>query len=221
MTDQDSWQTWFEEIWAYREEKLYRQWFGNIGHGIVCLSPKLFQHLGVSDPDPRWLHHGIFECPPTGPRKHWAYITSGLSNPWGADPKTVDPKAFTGLGLEFLLLTPTRATWALDSLKWLSSVTLLLAAGRIRGSLPELHDRVPLGIDPSLKTDLRHLLLTEPSDLPSRFQLDSGVADLMLCVGITEAERAFAQEHGSGELLVKLRIGGAYPITDPARKSLV
>jgi len=220
----DRWQKWFEDIWAYREETLYRQWFGDIGSQIYTLTPDLFKHLGVKDPDSRWLHHGIFACPPDGSRTHWAYITSGLSNPWGQDPDSTNPKEFSGLGMELVLLTPRELPAGVGALSWLSAVILLVAAGRIRGDLPEKGDRVPLGtsLDAASDSPLRHLILSDPpAPLPAQFELASGVVDLVLCTGITDAERDFARAHDSAALLEKLQQAGASPLTDTARHSVI
>src|SRR4051812_47299798 len=98
---QESWQTWFEAIWAHREEHLYPALFGPTGPGIYPIPAATFHGLGCAEPDPRFLTHGVFECPPTPARPHWLYVTSGMSNPWGDDPATLRPDAPSGLGCEF------------------------------------------------------------------------------------------------------------------------
>ena len=222
MSATQSWQEWFESIWAFREETLYRQWFGDTGPGIYCLSYDLFRKLGDPSPDPRWLHHGVFACPPTPSRPHWAYITSGLSNPWGQEPAGIDAQQYSGLGLELLLVTPQRADWAIGSLSWLSAVILQVASGKIRGGLPELGDRIPLRTPVHAKSAIGHIVLLPPPDpLPAQFKLDSGVADLMLCLGITEDETRFAKANGSDLLLERLKAADRYPLTDPDRPSIL
>ena len=222
MPSDESWQKWFERIWEFREETLYRQWFGDTGPGIYCLSADLFAKLGVRNPDPRWLHHGVFACPPAGARPHWAYVTSGLSNPWGQEPGSIDPRQYSGLGLELLILTPQKADWAIGTLSWLSAVILLVACGKIRGPLPELGDRIPLGtpIHPT-SAIAQFVLAAPPEPLPGQFQLESGLVDLMLCLGISDAETRFAKANSSDELLEKLRAAGGYPLTDADRRSIL
>ena len=129
MTTDDQWQKWFEGIWADREDRLYKAFFGETGPGIYTISRTMFESMGRPDPDPRFLTHGVFECPPTEARPQWVYVTSGMSNPWGDSPETVNPAAPSGLGYEFTLHTPMQAQWAIRVLQWLMAVQLLVAAG--------------------------------------------------------------------------------------------
>ena len=71
--------------------------------------------------DPRWLTHGVFKCPPNGNRKTWAYVTSGMSNPWEAEV----PAEYSGLGIEFLMETEDEETWAIEILQTLVAYNLL------------------------------------------------------------------------------------------------
>ncbi|HEX7864365.1 MAG TPA: hypothetical protein VF555_05425 [Variovorax sp.] len=65
-----------EEVWAYREETLYPQLFGERHNGIYVLDHDDFGALGAESIDPRWLHLGVFEFEPTTTRtdseKDWA-----------------------------------------------------------------------------------------------------------------------------------------------------
>ncbi len=80
----DAWRQWFERIWADREERIYRALFGDTGPGIYTIPTTVFASMGVADPDPRFLTHGVFECPPNDRRAHfWLYVTSGMSNSVG------------------------------------------------------------------------------------------------------------------------------------------
>jgi hypothetical protein len=87
--------------------------------------------------------------------------------------------------------------------------------------LPEIGDRISLGNSVEPGSAIRQLLLVPPPEgLLGRFQLESGVVDLMLCLGITDEEAAFAKGNGSGELLERLKAKGAYPVTKPGRKAI-
>jgi hypothetical protein len=80
------WEKWFEAAWAQREDELYGSLLGPLGAGICPLDFELFQDIfGRSEVDPRWLHIGVFECPPTEQRQSWTYVSSGLSNAWDAE----------------------------------------------------------------------------------------------------------------------------------------
>src|SRR5439155_19878641 len=84
----ENWQKWFADIWAHREDQVYREYFGDLGKGIYALTPNAFASVGIADPDPRFLHHGVFECPPSGTHADWIYVSSGMSNAWGESPET-------------------------------------------------------------------------------------------------------------------------------------
>jgi hypothetical protein len=75
-----------EEVWAYREETLYPQLFGDKRSGIYVLDFDVFSSLGTEDIDPAWLHLGVFEFEPTPARNSWLYVTSGGSTPWATEP---------------------------------------------------------------------------------------------------------------------------------------
>src|SRR3954447_14229039 len=107
-----NWQRWFQESWAVREETIYKTLLGDTGQGIYPVDFDLFSsRFHQSDVDPRWLHDGIFECPPNNRRKSWLYASSGLSNPWEQD--AASPGEVSGLGCEFILECQNQSRWAL------------------------------------------------------------------------------------------------------------
>jgi hypothetical protein len=221
------WQKWFEGIWEDREERVYRAFFGGIGAGIYNLSEKLFLEQGAEAVDPRFLFHGVFECPPTERRREWVYVTSGMSNAWGADPKTVNVAEYSGLGFELTLHTKEQAVWGIRLLQYVMVVQLMMATGQRQGELVRANDRINLGAPLWLaEGELTHLLVTEPvegttADYPRQFVLGSGVVDLLLLVGITGKEAEFARTQETGALVNALRARGVFPVTDPGRKSVI
>jgi len=230
------WQLWFEKIWALREETLYRSFFGDTGPGIYTLPASTFASLGEPNPDPRFLTHGVFECPPNPTRDHWLYVTSGMSNPWGDTPETANPEGYSGLGYEFTVHARERGRWPILLLHWLMAVQLLVAAGKLQGELLQRNDRIPLG-GPLAKKDglLTHALVTAPDEVglsdnqpfenqptyPPVFALPSGHVDLLLLIGITENEKNFAQSQSVEGLITLLRHHHVFPFTDPTRISMV
>ena len=97
-----------ERSWAQREESVYPRVFGPLEPSIAPLEVALFRDMfGQSTVDPRWLHVGVMVAPPSGERRSWVYVSSGLSNPWDAEA----PDTFSGLGCEFVLQTMDRADW--------------------------------------------------------------------------------------------------------------
>ena len=197
MTE-DSWQAWFEAAWAEREEEVYPRLFGSHDPQICVLTPHLFQTtFEQENVDPRWLHSGVFEVPPTPDRASWLYVSSGLSNAWEDD--TPDPTGPSGLGMEFILQTPSREFWAIDRLAHVIAFQILLSVGEYPGrELLDVHARLPLrcSISPE-PSELTWLVVGPPDGLPSSFQLASGVVDLLTIVGVTEQEVAHARERAA------------------------
>ncbi len=232
--ENDAWQKWFEEIWAFREETLYRGWLGNIGKGIYPLRAETLAQIGFADHDPRFLFHGVFQCPPSEKHADWIYITSGMSNAWGASPETADPNGYSGLGFEFALHTREPQLWAIELLHWIMAVQLALACERLKGGLLQRNDRVPIGQGIPLKSgpsQITHLLATSPDEgadggggeipYPGEFSLATGRVDILLMIGITARERDFAQAQGVEGLVTLLRHRNIFPLTQPERTSVV
>ena len=102
---------WFEGVWGDREDRVYKSLFGDLGAGGSTAGDSVFQRFG-KEPHPGWRNHGVFACPPHGQRTTWAYVTSGLSNPWNLDQPGKDPSGFSGVGFELLLESPVAADYA-------------------------------------------------------------------------------------------------------------
>lgn len=222
-TDEDQWRQWFEGIWKQREEVIYPRLFGPLAPTIHTLSASWFQAMGFNEVDPRWLTHGVLESPPNAHRDNWLYVTTGLSNPWGVDPATQPQDSYSGLGFEFFMQTAVPAPWAITVLCSLMAMQILAAQELVEGGLLELFDRVPLGrsIDGSSESLVRNVLILPPEHIPAQAQLDSGVFDLLLCIGITDAEMQFARAQDGPGLQKLLRHHGYLPVTDAARPSMV
>jgi hypothetical protein len=222
--DPAAWQAWFEELWAFREERVYPAFFGASPVRAQPLTQEVFASLGVETPDPRFLTHLVLEFAPTPERPHTLYATSGMSNPWGENPETIDPKAFSGLGFEFTLHVREPANWAVRLLNWLMAVQLLVATGQLQGQLLEPLDLIPLGGKLSGAGEIDHLVVVAPPAVedggyPARFALPSGQVDALLLLGITAREADFLRSQGAEALLALLRHRDIFPMTDIARPS--
>jgi hypothetical protein len=219
--DQD-WQTWFEEAWAFREEKLYRSHFGASTEGIYVLDAEMFRVVFHQEAiDPRWLNDGVIEFKPTAERPNWAYVSSGLSNAWEADAP--EPDSVSGLGCEFVFQCPEQAPWALLFMRRMVAFQLLLAAGRYPGKgLLAIWDRVPLRSPIDGKTSqLTWLLLAPATEFAGVQQLPSGQFQFIQFVGITEDEAEYARARGSTELFRVVLEQKAAPVTDSTRASIL
>ncbi|HKR07785.1 MAG TPA: suppressor of fused domain protein [Gemmatimonadaceae bacterium] len=213
--------TLLERAWEEREEVVYLRLFGPLERSIFLLDTHLFQEaFNQTEIDPRWLHIGVMIAAPTAVRSSWLYVSSGLSNPWESEV----PTKYSGFGCELLLEAPSRADWAIRRLRQMVAYELLLAAGRY----PErerlgYYDRVPLQspITFSGESQLRNLMATPTSEPAGYFDLESGRAELLTLVGITDDEVEHARAHGGEALVRQLRERGAFPVTDPERRSVL
>ena len=214
-----------EEVWAYREETLYRKLFGESGQRIYPLDFELFEKVFPGQAiDPRWLHLGVFEFQPTASRKSWVYVTSGASTPWEVEPADYDSDGYSWLGVEFVLETVEQAEWAIHVLRRLLAYHVLVCHGRFGDIQPlDYGHRVPAGgpIDWSDDSKLTFLAIAKPTHYDASAQLDSGRFDFLHVVGITEQERDYAKSISTAELIEKMKVSGAFPITLPKRDSIL
>ncbi|HEY9502296.1 MAG TPA: suppressor of fused domain protein [Pyrinomonadaceae bacterium] len=213
-----------ERVWAYREEKIYPELFGDLGPGIFTLDGGDFQNVFQRSPDPRWLFTGVFECPPCSKHADWVYVSSGLSNPWEQEEPKDLPDQPSWLGIEFIFRTTEQGPWAIRMVQRIVAYEILLAHDQFEGyGRLGFGDRVPLRgpIDPGSESALTYLLIAPPADFPKLFQLESGGVDFVQLVGISEAEAAFGRENGLDALIQLLADHDAYVITNPRRKSIV
>jgi len=221
MTD-SAFAEWFEGVWGDREDRVYKSLFGDLGAGVYTAGASVYERFG-KEPHPGWRNHGVFACPPHGERTTWAYVTSGLSNPWNLDRPGADPSGFSGLGFELLLETPAAADWPVPLLHNLMAYELLVAVGSYdNAELLEYGNRVPLGgsITPTFDSAIRWLLVEPPLRVPPSFELASGRVDLFQLIGVTEAEVEFARQNDQDALVELLVQQGVFPATDAARRSV-
>lgn len=210
------------QAWTYREEVLYPALFGRERRGIMTIPPGMFtETFRQTEVDPTWTWCGIFEYAPKPARASWLYVTSGMSNAWGAE--TEQTEGPSGLGCEFVLELPARAPWAVTRLSHLMAYQLLLCYGKVPDRQPmKYYDQVPLNT--SIGTEesaLTWLLLAPPTGFPGRQETRTGWFEFVQIVGISESEAKAGQIHG-GPLLVKgLTQEGAFPVTLPERKAIV
>jgi hypothetical protein len=214
-----------ESVWEHREERVFPALFGPVARGIFPLNAEIFtETFKQQSIDPRWLHHGVLEFAPTETRQSWLYATSGLSNPWEQEPSEFGEAQFSGFGSELVLEAAIQADWAIRALRQLLAYDILLAHGRFGDYEPLGYGaRVPLGgpINGEPGSEIRFVAIARPTHYECSFRLESGQVDLLQVVGITEAERNWAKEHGTEDLVTILGQQNAFPVTDPSRKSVV
>lgn len=221
MSNDES-QSALEAAWEMREEMLYPALFGSTGPGIYTLDAKLFAEVfHQTEIDLRWLHYGVFECPPGLGRKSWLYVSSGLSNPWDEQKSSLEEPS--GLGCEFIFECPMQSKWAISFLQRMTAFQLLLAAGRFPNPrLLDIGDRVPLrGPIDGASSLLTWAILALPTEVDARQQLPSGYFDFIEFIGVSEEEAAYARANGTVVLAELLAEHGAAPVTVASRKSVL
>ncbi|MCF7751637.1 suppressor of fused domain protein [Bacillus subtilis subsp. subtilis] len=207
--------------WAQREQSLYPSLLGALGPGLYPLDAALFSSVfGQDRVDPRWLTIGVFECPPAPDRPGWAYVSSGLSNPW--DQTDPDPDGVSGLGMEFLLQTTARAPWALALVQRFCAYQLLLAAGRMGDHAPlDLWDRMRIGapID-NADSQLQALVFAPAEHFGDIQTLASGQFRFLQMLPLTLEEHAFGQQYDFDTVVEQLQAQRAAPAVDAGRGSI-
>jgi hypothetical protein len=210
-----------EGVWAYREEILYPSMFGNLSRGIFPLELEMFENMfNQREVDPRWLFLGVFEFEPTSTRKSWLYVTSGASTPWDTEPKDYRVDESSWLGVEFVIEVPEKVDWPIHVLRRLLGFHLLASHGRFGNSAPfDYGHRIPANgtVDGSADSELTFFAIAKANHYSSSAQLDSGYFDFLHVVGITERERDYAKATSTDDLIEKLRMSGAFPVTKPER----
>ena len=203
-----------EESWEEREEKFYKEIFGDLGPGIYPLSSEIFERMNAEAIDPRWLTFGVFKSSPSEKRNTWAYVTSGMSNPWEDE----EPEEYSGFGVEFVMETREESDWAIEVLQTLMAYNILLASGQM-GDYPMLDygHRVPLALSDTIKT----MMFTYPLNFTESFSIKSGQVDLIQAVGITAEELEYAKQNSSEELKQKIISQTGSLVTSKERKSVV
>lgn len=222
-SEQDAWQTWFESVWADREDRAYREQFVDLGRGVYPATMAHYERLKQAPRHPGWLHHGVFACPKTAARDHFCYVTSGLSNPWNLDAPGRDPSGFSGLGFELMICASQPSEWAIAVLHHLMAWQLLVATGAVKGQPLGPGQRIPLGgsIDGRKDGAMTWALCEAPTHGQPSFELPSGKVEWLLLVGAADKEVEFARATDQKMLVARLQGDGVWPLTDPARPSRI
>ncbi|MFZ5892355.1 MAG: suppressor of fused domain protein [Myxococcota bacterium] len=207
-----------------RETQIYPALWGNVGREVHTFDEQFFQRTFQQAADPHWLLAGVIECAPSEKHSDWVYVSSGLSNPLEGDSAASSPDDFSWLGVEVMFRSTERGPWAIELVQRVAAFEILLAYERFPGRdrlAPGA--RIPLGgpMIPNSDSQLKWLLVVPPMSNVEHFDLESGRAEFLNVVGITDGEAKFAREQGAELLFEQLRNHGALWVTDPRRGSLV
>jgi hypothetical protein len=214
----------FSDIWQSREETVYPRLFGSILPHISTIPPEFLAGDRIDfKPPALWLHYGVLQSPPDSIRNCWVYVSSGLSNPTLDQCENPLPEGPSGIGFEVVMFTATESAWAVRIIQWVMANQLLTAAGMTTFELMEIFDRihVPPELRPSPLSHIDYLfVLPMPPDM-HHFELPTGRVELLMLVGVTEAEMKFARAQGGDGLLELLQHHGMSRVTDTDRKSVI
>lgn len=218
----DNWQKWFASIWANREDVVYLKLFGELNDAFKIMPDVFESGFGLSVEEEFWLAHAVLEYKPTEKRKSWLYVTSGLSNPVGQDPSSLDEKGYSGLGFEMLIETKEQCHWPVHLLHDLTAYQVLVACSKIEGEVFDFDQVVPIGkILP--ESNLAHVVILESVDgcsYPPGFLLESGGVDLFVLFGMTDDEVITISSKEPSDLISKYQELEGFPIIDVHRKSV-
>ena len=211
----------FAEIsWEERENEVYPIVFGTLPDEIYTIPSDIFSKTyRFPSYDPRWLYTGVIELKPTSSRSSWLYITSGLSNEW------VDTKdEVSGAGVEFVIETFERSSWAIQILHKIMAYNLILFTGE-KGLSSSLQYNLLIPINypftDNKKAQVKHLITTKPDHYPDSFSLISGSVKFLHLVGVTHKEVEYAKQKSMKMIIDHLKKKQIYPFTDPYRDSSI
>jgi len=216
----DAYWTWYEKVWDERETTVLPMLLDGLEEGIFTLEQTEFLQGWLTSPQaqadgihPSWQSFGVLLSSPGAPRKHWAYVTSGLTNPLTVEPgQELDPTSPSGFGYEMVVFTPQEEQWPIVRLLSMMAYNLVCLQPFTEG------DRWPVGgpLDGG-DSELDAFVFATPREITPVFQLESGAARLMAAVGVTAAEFTFAEKHGTDALMERLYAAGVGCLTDPGR----
>lgn len=206
-----------------REQQIYPELWGT-GSQVFGFDEQFFQRTFQQAAEPHWLLTSVIESAPNEKHSDWVYASSGLSNPLDESADPGKGAEFSWLGVEVMFRSTQQGPWAVELVQRVAAFEILLAHERFPGRdrlAPGA--RIPLGapIIPGSDSQLKWLLVVPAMDDAVSFDLESGRAEFLNVVGITEGEAKFAREQGAELLFEQLRNHGALWVTDPKRGSLV
>lgn len=221
---QDTVEKFFSNVWQLREETIYPRLLGSLAPDISVIPAEFFA-LPPHEfkPPPLWLHYGVLTSPPDSIRNCWGYTSSGLSNPSPDQCEHPNPAEPSGLGFEIVMFTTAESPWAVRVIQWVMANQMLAAAGLAPVELMEIFDRIhlPPELHPPNPSEIRHLfVLPAPADIQI-FDLPTGRVEMLLLLGITDAEMKFARAQDGSGLLELLQHHGVSRITDITRRSVI
>ena len=163
------------------------------------------------------VHVDIYQFAPTAAHPFWILITGGMSDL--RQPALEEPRKPIAPRAELMMYVRQPKPWMFSVLKGLAEMPFKFGSFLHWGHT--VPNGMPMTADPSELTSFFFVRpaaeLAELSDL----SIGGDRVDFLMLVPITEAERAYAREHGSAALSKLMDDCGFELIVDEKRKSLV
>ena len=186
-------------------ERHYQQFFGELTQKVMHST------------DVKPVHIDIYQFEPTKDRRYWTLITSGMSNERQIQPD--DCAEGMSSRAEILMYVSKPQDWMFSVLKGLGEMPS--EDGTFLHWWHTVPNGVPMTAEPSLLTSYFFLPpYFEPEGF-TNLELDGDRVDFLWMIPITEAEREFAVQQGSGALEKKFEEVNLSPVIDESRKSVV
>jgi len=163
------------------------------------------------------VHIDIYRFAPTAAYPFWTLITGGMSDL--RQPALEEPRKAIAPRAELMMYVRQPQPWMFSVLKGLAEMPFKFASFLHWGHT--VPNGMPMTAEPSELTSFFFVCPAgEPAELGDLSIAGDGV-DFLLLVPITEAERAYAIEHGSAALCKLMDDSGFDLVVDERRKSLV
>ncbi len=211
--------------WKARD-KVYNQLFGKpayvlpdtygppiieVPEGFATRDHSKPETFNLGDPEE---HLAVLAYAPDPQAPYWKYVTAGLATPW----VQYEPLQVSGFGCELMIKSPVDAPWAAQLLRTLAYYIFNMVGTLSQGVRLALNDSIDVGFPDS---KLRNAFIWYADEAPDTlYELPSGLFSILMVVGMTDDERAFAdsiEEYGTWSLQAMLRQAGYEQVTDPKR----
>ena len=163
------------------------------------------------------VHIDIYRFAPTAAHPFWTLITGGMSDL--RQPALEEPREAVAPRAELIMYVRQPKPWMFSVLKGLAEMPFRFGSFLHWGHT--VPNGMPMTAEPSELTSFFFVRPTgEPADLGNLI-IGGDHVDFLVLVPITEAERAYAREHGSAALSKLMDDSGFELVVDEKRKSLV
>jgi hypothetical protein len=222
--DDLEWGEWFDSIIMERELARYPAFFGETqsefytfpDHLVSKESLEMLEETGMS-------LNLVIEYAPNEKRNSWLYVTSGLTNPSGEDPQSIDPTDYSGIGFEMIIETNEKCLWPVNVLHMMMFSQCLISSGMVEGDLLEYKDIFPLSDGAIKGSQICSFVAIDPDQrcsYPTGFELSTGKVDFFPLFGITLSEEKLFLGNKLGVSFMEFLEKAGYPVVDPLRIGL-